>query len=206
MTSGAPPTPGAGASTTRAYLQIAAFAAVQAVVIIALVPFTHQLAAWFPPAYALVAFVQTFLIFTARRFAGIRWGATLAAGLAAVVCGPFTAIGWLIAVPLMTAGALFDLVLRVSEHRGWSTRRDSLVAGLVVGTALFVVSLPVMSAEHLGLSLLALTLLARVAATWAGAFLSARLVRRLERVGVSARRSASSVSRAGDASTGSATR
>jgi hypothetical protein len=203
--SGSTTAPGPGASTTRAYLQIAAFAAIQAVIIIALAPFTRHIAAWFPPAYALVAFAQTLLIFTARRFTGIRWGATLAAGVTALVCGPFTAIGWLLAVPLLAAGALFDLVMRVAERRGWMPWRDSLVVGGVVGTALFLVSLPVMSPEHLGPVLVALTLVARIVATWAGAFLSARLVRRLERVGVTGRR-APSRSRGEGASTGSTTR
>jgi len=175
-----------GAHTTKAYLQVAAFSAVQAVVIIGLAPLTPHIAAWFPPAYALVAFVQTLFIFTARRFTGIRWGATLAAGLTGVICGPFTAIGWLLAVPLLAAGALFDLVMAAADRRGWSERIGSIVCGVAVGSALFVVSLPVMSVEHLGPVVLALTYAARVVASWLGATLSARLVRRLERVGVAA--------------------
>ena len=169
---------------TRASLQIAAFAAVQALVIIGLAPLTPHIAAWFPPAYALVACAQTLFIFTARRFTGIRGGATLAAALTALVCGPFTAIGWLLAVPLLAAGAVFDVVMAFSEKRGWGTVRDSIVAGVVVGAVLFVVSLPVMSLDKLGPLVVVATLLARVIASWAGAFLSARLVRRLERVGV----------------------
>lgn len=169
---------------TRAYLQVAAFSAVQAVIVIALAPFTPHIAGWFPPAYAIVAGVQTLLIFTARRFTGIRGGATLAAALTALVCGPFTAIGWLLAVPLLVAGILFDVVLAISERRGWTATQDSIVAGLAVGAVLFLVSLPVMSLDHLGPAILAATLVARVVASWAGAALSARLVTRLERVGV----------------------
>lgn len=183
-----------GATTTKAYLQIAAFAAVQAVIIIALAPLTPHIAAWFPPAYALVAFVQTLLIFTARRFTGIRWGATLAAGLTAAVCGPFTAIGWLLAVPLMAAGALFDVVVAVADRRGWNAHTDSIVAGVLVGAGLFVLSLPVMSLDHLGPLVVILTLVARIVASWAGAFLSARLVDRLEHVGVSRARRAPAAS------------
>lgn len=185
MTTGPTATPGPGASSTRAYLQVAAFAALQALIIIALAPFTRHIAAWFPPAYAMVAFLQTLLIFAARRFTGIRWGATLAAGITALVCGPFTAIGWLLAVPLLAAAVLFDLVMGLAERRDWGDARDSVVVALVVGTALFLVSLPVMSVEHLGPAIVILTLIARIVATWTGAFLSARLVRRLERVGVS---------------------
>ncbi|WP_447912074.1 hypothetical protein [Microbacterium phyllosphaerae] len=173
-----------GATTTRAYLQVAAFSAVQAVIVIAIAPITPHIAAWFPPAYALVAGVQTLMIFTARRFTGIRGGATLAAGLTALVCGPFTAIGWLLAVPLVAAGALFDGVLAVAERRGWSERIDSIVVGVVVGAGLFAVSLPVMSLDHLGPLIVSATLLARIVASWAGALLAARLVARLERVGV----------------------
>lgn len=189
------PTPprNTGASVTRAYLQIAAFAATQALIIIVLVPITGSIAAWSPPVYALVAFLQTLLLFAARRFTGIRWGATLAAGITALICGPFTAIGWLLAVPLIAAAVLFDLVIRIGERRRWSTGRDSVVAGIVIGAALFAVSLPVMSAEHLALPVLALTLLARIVATGTGAFLSALLVRRLERVGVRAHRARTDV-------------
>ncbi|WP_314649025.1 hypothetical protein [uncultured Microbacterium sp.] len=184
--SGGPTSPhGARRSTTRALLQVAAFAALQVIVIVVLMPVLGRLAAWFPPVYALVACTQTFLLFAARRFTGLAWGATLAAGITALVCAPFTPLGWLLAVPLMTAGVLFDLVLRAAQRRRWTERRDSLVSGVVVGAALFAVSLPVMSAEHLGPVILGLTLLARVVATAAGALLSARLVRQLERVGVS---------------------
>ncbi|MGN7967005.1 hypothetical protein ACTJKK_13095 [Microbacterium sp. 22179] len=204
MTAGPATTSGRRASATRPLLQIAAFSAVQAVVIIVLAPFTPHVAAWFPPAYALVAFLQTLLIFAARRFTGIRWGATLAAGVTALVCGPFTAIGWLLAVPLLAAAVLFDLVVGLAERRSWRTQRDSIVVALVVGTALFLVSLPVMSVEHLGPVIVILTLFARIVATWVGAFLSARLVHRLERLGVSAHR-VQTEPRVGDASTGSAT-
>ncbi|MBO9627555.1 MAG: hypothetical protein J7484_14440 [Microbacterium sp.] len=176
--------PGHGATITRAYLQSAAFAAVQSVIVIGLAPLTPHLAGWFPPAYALVAGLQTLMIFASRRFTGLRWGATLTALLTALVCGPFTAIGWLMAVPLLGAGALFDAVLAMAERRGWSERRDALVAGAIIGTGLFLVSLPVMSLGHLGPVVVAATLGARILASWGGASLSARLVRRLERIGV----------------------
>lgn len=176
-------------TATRALLQIAAFAAVQAVIVVGLAPFTPHIAAWFPPAYALVAFAQTLMIFAARRFVGLRWGATLAAVFTALVCGPFTAIGWLLAVPLVTAGALFDMVLAISQRARWDRRRagrtlESAVAGLVIGVALFVVSLPVMSLDQLGLLVIFATLVARIIASWVGALLSALLVVRLERAGV----------------------
>ncbi|WP_217181076.1 hypothetical protein [Streptomyces sp. AC495_CC817] len=173
-----------GPTMTRAYLQSAAFAAVQAMLVIGLAPLTPHLAGWFPPAYALVAGLHTLLIFTSRRFTGLRGGATLTAALTAVVCGPFTAIGWLIAAPLLLAGLLFDGVLAVSANRGWGERIDIVLSGAVVGTGLFVVSLPVMSLPHLGPVIVAATLAARIIASAGGALLSARLVRRLERIGV----------------------
>ncbi|WP_223627212.1 hypothetical protein [Microbacterium sp. EST19A] len=173
-----------GAIATKAYLQIAAFSGVQAVIVVALAPLTPHIAATFPPAYALVAFAQTLMIFTARRFTGVRWSATLAAGLTALICGPFTAIGWLLAVPLLTAGSIFDGIVFWSQKRHWPLRRENLVAGIAVGLGLFIVSLPVMSLEHLSPFILVNTLAARVFASWLGSVLSARLVSRLERVGV----------------------
>lgn len=171
-------------SLTRAHLQISAFAAAQVVIIIAIAPFTPMIALWFPPAYALVAGLQTLLLFAARRFTGIPWAATLAAGITGVLVAPFTAIGWLMAVPLLAAAVLFDLVMAIAERRGWGLGASSLAAGATVGPALFAVSLPVMSVEHLGWGILAATLAARCLASWAGAVASGFIVRTLERAGV----------------------
>ncbi|MFB7893946.1 hypothetical protein ACFC1I_17230 [Microbacterium sp. NPDC056044] len=170
--------------TTRTLLQISAFAATQVVIIIALAPFTPLIAAWFPPAYALVAGLQTLMIFAARRFTGQPWAGTLAAAITGVLVAPFTAIGWLMAVPLLAAAVLFDAVMAFSDRRGWGPRRSSLGAGLVVGPVLFLVSLPVMDVAKVGVWILAATLVARCVAFWAAAALSARIVTRLRAAGV----------------------
>ncbi|MDT0157915.1 hypothetical protein Q9R19_09795 [Microbacterium sp. ARD32] len=170
--------------TTRMHLRIAAFAAVQVLPVIALSPVMPQLAAWSPPVYALLAGLQTLFVFTARRMVPLRWAATLAALITAVLVGPFNAIGWLIAVPLVTAGGAFDLMMWLSERSAAPRWLRHAVIGCVVGVALFAVSLPVMSAEHLLPGLLVATLLARVAASTAGSWLSARIVAALHRAGV----------------------
>jgi hypothetical protein len=172
---------------------------VQTLLVLAIAPVTPHVAVWFPPAYALLASLHTIMIFAARRFTGVRWGATLAAAITAVMSGPFTAIGWLIAVPLVTAGALFDVISGLAERHRWGRRRDVLVAGAVVGFGLFAVSLPVMSPDHLAPAMVIATLAARVLASWAGALLSAVLVDRLERVGVRRARGAASRPPAADA-------
>ena len=171
-------------SLTRAHLQISAFAAAQVVIIIAIAPFTPMIAVWFPPAYAVVAGVQTLMLFAARRFTGIPWAATLAAGITGVLVAPFTAIGWLMAVPLVAAAVLFDAVMALADKRGWGLGASSLAAGATIGPALFAVSLPVMSVEHLGLGILAATLAARCLASWAAAVVSGLIVRTLARAGV----------------------
>lgn len=175
-------------SATRASLQIAAFAAVQAVLIIALAPVTPHLAAWSPPVYALVVGVQTPLIFAARRFTRLRFAGTLAAAITGLLCGPFASIGWLVAVPLVAAGIVFDVVLGVAERRGWPVWKDAVIGGTLVGTTLFVISLPVFSTDHLVPGLLVAVLAARIVASVIGVALASRIVTLLARAGVRAAR------------------
>ncbi|MEJ1089226.1 hypothetical protein WDU99_12965 [Microbacterium sp. Mu-80] len=169
---------------TRRHLRIAAFAAVQVFPILALAPLMPQVAAWSPPAYAALAGAQTLFIFAARRMVGLRWSATVAAAMVAVLVGPFSAVGWLIAVPLMIAGAAFDGMMWMLERSRLPVVLLHVLIGGVVGSALFVVSLPVMSAEHLQPGLLLATWLSRVVTSVCGSWLSARLVAALHRAGV----------------------
>ncbi|WP_309127030.1 hypothetical protein [Microbacterium sp.] len=169
---------------TRRHLQIAAFAAVQALPIIALSPVTPHIAAWSPPVYAAVAGLQTLFVFAARRMVGLRWAASLTAVITAVLVGPFNAVGWLIAVPLVVAGASFDLMLRLLSRSTSPSAVQHVLTGAVVGTALFGISLPVMSAEHLMPGLLLATWAARIVASAAGSWLAARIVSGLARAGV----------------------
>lgn len=169
---------------TRRHLQVAAFAAVQALPIIALSPVMPQLAAWSPPVYALVAGVQTLFVFAARRLVPLRWAATLAAVITAVLVGPFNAVGWLIAVPLVVAAASFDAMMWMLGRAALPAAVQHLLIGAVVGTALFGISLPVMSAEHLLPWLLLATWAARVTASITGSWLAARIVVTLSRAGV----------------------
>lgn len=167
---------------TRMHLQIAAFAAIQVVPIIAIAPFMPLIAAWSPPLYACAAGLQTLFLFTARRMIPLRWTATLAGLMAGLLAGPLTAVGWLIAVPLVVAGATFDLTVALTERIPRPLRH--VLIGGAVGTALFLMSLPVMSAEHLVAAVLVPTLIARLVTSIAGSWLAERIVAMLAAAGV----------------------
>lgn len=165
-------------------MQIAAFAAVQAIVIIAVAPFTPVLAAWSPPLYAVVVGVHSPAILAARLFTKVRFGATLAAAITGVLCGPFMAIGWLILVPLVVAGAVFDAVVGFAERRGWSRGAIAMTSGPLVGLALFAVSIPVFSPDHLTVGVLVAVLGARILASTFAVFLAQKIVQLLAKAGV----------------------
>lgn len=67
-------------------------------------------------------------------------GVTHAAGLTAVVRGPFTAFGRLPAVPLMAVGVLFDIVMTMAERLDRRERRHRRVAGAAVGSVTLISS------------------------------------------------------------------
>lgn len=173
--------------TTRVLLTCAAFAAVQVLVLIGIAPFTATLAAAVPPGYALVAGLHSLLPFAARHYLGITGTATLTAMIAGFLASPFSPIGMLLIVPLAVGGAAYDLTLAVLDRRKGAVAaplaRD-VVAGAVAGVALFAVSLPVFSAEHLTWPVLAATLAARMAGEIGASVLAARMVGRLRRAGV----------------------
>jgi hypothetical protein len=170
--------------STRALLITAAFAALGAVLLILVAPITSLLAALFPPAYALAAGLHSVLPFLARRLLGIPWVTTIAFALVGVVSIGFTPLGVLIVIPLVLTGVTFDLTLLLLGRRGPAKAWHYHVAAAVTGVALFLVSLPVMSADDLAPGILALTLCGRLLGQFGASALSAAIARGVERAGI----------------------
>lgn len=147
---------------TSALLISAAFAAVQALIFVTVVPITSLLAVSSPPAYALVAAVHTAMPLLARvvtRTPGMAVFTAVVTGLLTSVVSP---IGPLAAVPMACAAVVMDLVLPLQRGRTASARRI-LLAGAAAGIVLFFVALPVFSPDHLVPGVLIATLIARIA-------------------------------------------
>lgn len=167
---------------TRELLISGAFAAIQTVLFAAVVPVTTALAASAPPAYALVAGVHTLMPFLARLVTGLPGTATVTAALTGLLTSALSPIGPLAAVPMIVAGVVFDVaLLRARPRVPWW--RLGLAAS-VVGGALFVVSLPVFSSEHLAPTVLIATLACRIAAEVVVVSIAFAVARLLVRAGV----------------------
>lgn len=145
--------------TTRVLLICAALAAVQMLVSTAIAPFAPALAAAAPPAYALVAAVHSLMPFLARILTGVPWTATITASAAGVLIWPFSAVGPLLLVVFVAGAAAFDLALWGAAR---ATRRRLVLAAILAGVILFLISLPVFSPDHLTPVILGATLIGRV--------------------------------------------
>lgn len=174
--------------STRSLLYCAVFAALQALVYLAVSPFALTLASAFPPAYALVAGAYSVMLFTARLFIGRDGAATLTAAVTGALVSAVSPVGFLVFVVLMTAAAVFDLVLYIAGRRSSRipSRRTILLAATLSAVALFLVSLPVFSAAHLTLGFRTATLAGRVIAQVAAVLLAHGIVASLIRAGVRA--------------------
>lgn len=172
----------------------AALGAVQVVVFLSLSALTPSLAAAFPPAYAVVAGVHSVMVFLARRLTGVTGAATITALITGLLVFAFSALGPLILVPLLAAGLTFDAALAFSardSHRSGDGARRSrtrewpyVLAAAAAGAVLFLVSLPVFSAEHLTAPMLIATFAGRVLGEGGAALVAGVLARALERAGV----------------------
>lgn len=147
---------------TSALLISAAFAAIQALIFVMVVPMTTLLAVSSPPAYALVAAVHTAMPLLARVVTRTPGMATFTAVVTGLLTSVVSPIGLLAAVPMVCAALVLDLVLPLQRGRAASARRI-LLAGAAAGIVLFVVALPVFSPEHLVPGVLIATLIARIA-------------------------------------------
>lgn len=162
----------------------AALAAVQAVASLGVSPVTPAIATAAPPLYALVAAVHSVMPFLARILTRAPWSATLTAGVAGALVWPFSPIGPLFIVALVTGAAAFDVALLGSRSAAW---RRLIPAAAFAGVSLFVVSLPVFSPDHLTPVVLTATLLGRLGGEWIALALAGGLASGLSRSGVRVR-------------------
>ncbi|WP_223692700.1 hypothetical protein [Leifsonia poae] len=170
--------------TTRALLTCAAFGALGAILLAVISPATGALAAFAPPLYAVVAGMHSVLPFLAGRVLGFRFAATTVACFVGLLAGPFTPISFLVVVPLAVSGLVYDLSL-ARRGRGRAAGRTALlVAAALSGVALFLVSLPVMSPEHLIAPILLATLFGRLLGQIAASSVAGALAERLRRAGL----------------------
>lgn len=170
--------------STRVLLVAAGFGAVGAVILAVVAPITSAMAAAFPPLYALVAGIHSLLPFIARRALGFEWAATLVGAFVGVLSIAITALGALIVIPLVLAGFSFDATLALLRRCGPLRESADYIAAGVSGVALFLVSLPVMNPERLGIGVVLLTLLGRLVGQVGSAGVAALVARRLRRAGI----------------------
>ena len=95
---------------TSALLISAAFAAIQALIFVMVVPMTTLLAVSSPPAYALVAAVHTAMPLLARVVTRTPGMATFTAVVTGLLTSVVSPIGLLAAVPMVCAALVLDLV------------------------------------------------------------------------------------------------
>lgn len=177
--------PGDGSRwTTRVLLICAALAAVQAIISLAATAVTPAIAATAPPIYALVAAVHSAMPFLARILTDARWSAALTAAITGVLVWPFSAVGPLFAVVVLTGAVSFDLALLGIRRPG---RRRMLPAALLAGATLFLVSLPVFSPAHLTPVILTATLLGRIGGETIALLVAERLASGLSQAGARVR-------------------
>lgn len=174
---------------TRALLVAGAFAALQTLLFAAIVPLATMLAATAPPAYALLAGIHTLMPFLARLVTAVPGIAIVTAAITGLLTAALSPIGLLSAVPMVTAAALFDALMPWPTHRRPPWWRV-LLAAAAAGIALFVVSLPVFSSEHLTAPVLIATLVARIVGEVAAAAAALAFAAMLSRAGVVRRRAA----------------
>lgn len=136
--------------STRVLLICAALAAVQVGVFVVLSPVLVTLPALSPPLYAVVAGAHSVMIFLAPRVTGARGSGTITALIAGLIIAALNPIGMLVVTLLLIPGVLVDLAV-LAPGRATSRAMEAryLAAALVAAAALFAVSLPAFSAEHL---------------------------------------------------------
>ena len=169
---------------TRAILICAAFAALQTLVFFVVVPLTTALAVTAPPAYAVVAGIHSLMPFTARLVTGVPGTATITALITGLLTAALSPIGLLAAVPMLTAGIIFDAALLRRRAAGPMPLWRVMIGAVAAGIALFFVALPVFSSEHLVAPILAATVVGRIVGETATALVAFALTRALARGGL----------------------
>lgn len=146
---------------TRVLLTCAAIAIVHILIRLATVPLFTVLAPLSPPLYGFVIGLHSLMPFLARRLTRTPGTATLTAGVAGLFTLATSPLGIIVAVPVLLAGVVIDIVVgRVDRDGRQDARVEAryLIAAVVTGCVLFAVALSVFSPEHLTPTILLLTL------------------------------------------------
>lgn len=166
---------------TRRLLQLAAFAAANVVVVLALSPLNTAIAVLNPFLYAATGGITAVMPLTARVWSQIPGSATLCAAVAGLIAAPFSALGFLLVFALVLPALTFDLVLWRSSH---STLTRLLGAAAAAGIMIWAISLPVIDPEFLSVFAVVILAVIRVISYTVVALIAQALSTRLIRIGV----------------------
>jgi hypothetical protein len=166
---------------TRRLLQLAAFAAANVLIVLALAPANTAVAILNPLAYAATGSLTALVPMTARVWSGMPGSAVLCAAIAGLICAPFSALGFLVLFALVLPALVFDFVL----WRAQRPRVHRLVcAAAAAGILIWAISLPIIDPAFLSPAIVILLAAIRVL-SYVGLALVARVLsRRLVRAGV----------------------
>ncbi|MCI2956457.1 hypothetical protein MN032_02025 [Agromyces atrinae] len=164
---------------TRALLGCAVFAAIGALLLVALTPLTTILALSAPVVYPLAAAVPVCCYLTARRWTARPGSASIAAVLMGLIALPFTSLGALVIVALAVPAVVVDLIAgsRPSRLRWY-------VAAAVAGLAAGILSLTVFENDLLQPWIIAAVLVVRIASFVGAAAVADVIARGLSRAGI----------------------
>lgn len=170
-----------GRVPTRLLLQLAAFGAVSALIILALTPFNTAIALLNPLLYAVTASLTLLIPFTARIWSMTPGAATGCAALAGVLVAPFSALGFLLPLALAIPALCFDLVLfKCARPR---PARLTLAAG-TAAVAIWALSLAVIEPTLLSPAFLVALIVIRIFSFLGMVLIARGLAARLAKVGV----------------------
>ncbi|NYD68167.1 hypothetical protein [Agromyces atrinae] len=164
---------------TRALLGCAVFAAIGALLLVALTPLTTVLALSAPVLYPIAAAVPVCCYLAARRWTARAGSASITAVLMGLIALPFTSLGALVLIALAVPAVVVDLVAGARPSRArWHAA--AAVAGLVVG----ILSLTVFDNDVLQPWIIASVLVVRVASFVVAAVVADIVARGLSRAGI----------------------
>ncbi|MFC7788075.1 hypothetical protein ACU045_03745 [Microbacterium sp. MAHUQ-60] len=166
---------------TRRLLQLAAFAAANVLIVLALAPANTAVALLNPLVYAATGSLTVLVPMTARVWSGLPGSAVLCAAIAGLICAPFSPLGFLVLFALVLPALVFDLVLwRARRPRGPQLVGAAAASGILI----WAISLPIIDPAFLSSAIIVLLAAIRVL-SYVGLVLVARVLsRRLVRAGV----------------------
>lgn len=167
--------------STRALLQLTAFAAAACLLGAASSALNAAVAVLSPLLYAITGSVWMLLPMTARIWSRLPGAAIIVAAITGMIMLPFTALGILLPLMLLGQALVFEAMLWRSPAPGTVAL---IAAGAATGILIGVASLPVISPEVLTPALAAGVVALRAVATIGSALLGRMLARALERRGV----------------------